>query len=107
MSVYSLENIGLKDYTKDFLELAKKEYVNAHFKIGEKINKREQNFQSIMMEIMCSNNCELETYLSNKLQGAYNEDLEPIKIIGGNSNVIINNITQIIQENAHWNEVDW
>ena len=76
MSVYSLETqTPYKHYKKhreNILYLADKEYMYSHFFIGEKVNKKEQIFSNIMLEILCTDNCELLQFLDDKLQGKGN-----------------------------------
>lgn len=73
MSVYNLENqTSFNHYVKNrvkFLHLSDKEYVNKYFLIGEKVNKKEQMFSQVMLELLCTENCELINYINDKLEG--------------------------------------
>ena len=112
MSVYSLEEqTPLKYYKKHrekLLKLSTKEYVNTYFLIGEKVNKKEQMFSTIMLEILCTENCELLKYLDDKLQGrqeAKVRSLEEVSVDNGGN--ITYNVTQIIKEEFKWNDTQW
>lgn len=113
MSVYNLEDqTALKYYKKHkeyLLDISNKEYINKYFLVGEKINKKEQQFSLIMTELLCTENCEIVNYINDKLSGK----LEPKnqnsldlveKSNGGN---ITYNITQVIKEEFEWNNTSW
>jgi hypothetical protein len=113
MSIYNLENqTSLNYYVKhraNLLHLSDKEYANKYFLIGEKVNKKEQMFSQVMLELLCTENCELINYLNDKLSGKFEKKLKPIKLVdsdvecGGTYNV-----TQIIEEKKKWNDnVQW
>jgi hypothetical protein len=71
MSIYNIENQTAFNYYKkhrdEFLCSIDKEYVNKYFLIGEKINKKEQQFSQIMMEMLCTENCELINFINDKI----------------------------------------
>lgn len=83
MSVYSLETQQAFNYyvkhRANLLYLSDREYANTYFKIGEKINKKEQMFSQVMVEILCTENCEIINYINDKLNGILPIECEPIK----------------------------
>ena len=108
MSVYNLEyQTALKYYKKHretFLDLSDKEYINSHFLLGEKVNKKEQLFSAVMLELLCTDNCELLKYIDDKLQGKQEgkrtSTLEEVDIDNGGN--ITYNVTQVIDGSMHW-----
>lgn len=113
MSVYSLDTqTPLKYYYKhreNLLNLSDKEYVNSHFLLGEKVNKKEQIFSTIMLELLCTNSCELNKFLDDYLQGRQENKrtstLEEVDIDNGGN--ITYNITQIIERPMTWTDTQW
>ena len=111
MSVYSLDTqTPLKYYYKhreNLLNLSDKEYVNSHFLLGEKVNKKEQIFSTVMLEIVCTDNCELKKFLDDKLQGRQENKrtstLEEVDIDNGGN--ITYNITQNFDTKMTWGDV--
>lgn len=83
MSIYNLENqTSFNYYVKhraNLLHLSDKEYANKYFLIGEKINKKEQMFSQVMLELLCTENCELINYINNKLNGKLPVECKPVK----------------------------
>lgn len=95
MSIYNIEYQTAFNYYKKHRELllcmSDKEYVNKYFLIGEKstnnnnnnkdkgnsknsiVDKKEQQFSQIMIEMLCTENCELINYINDKIEGK--EDL--------------------------------
>lgn len=73
MSIYNLENqTSLNYYAKhraNLLRLSDREYAHTYFLISEKINKKEQKFSQVMLELLCTENCELINYINDKLEG--------------------------------------
>ena len=72
---------------------------------GEKVNKKEQIFSTIMLELLCTTNCELIKYIDDKLQGrqeAKLRNLEEVSIDNGGN--ITYNITQIIDRPVLWED---
>lgn len=109
MSIYSLEyETAFKYYKKHretFLDLSDKEYINTYFLSGEKVNKKEQIFSSVMLEFLCTENCELIKYIDDKLQGrqeAKLRNLEEVSIDNGGN--ITYNITQVIEHPVLWED---
>lgn len=83
MSLYSLENqTAFNYYVKhraNLLYLSDREYANKYFLIGEKVNKKEQMFSQVMLELLCTENCELINYINDKLSGKLSVECKPIK----------------------------
>lgn len=108
MSVYSLETqTPYKHYKKNrenILYLADREYMHSHFFIGEKVNKKEQIFSNVMLEILCTTNCELLKFLDDKLQGRQegkkSSTLEEVDIDNGGN--VTYNVTQVIERPMVW-----
>lgn len=73
MSLYNLENNSAFNYyvkhRTNLLHLSDKEYINTYFLIGEKVNIKEQMFSQVMLELLCTENCELINYINDKLNG--------------------------------------
>ena len=109
MSVYNLEDqTALKYYKKHkeyLLDISNKEYINKYFLVGEKINKKEQQFSLIMTELLCTENCEIINYINDKLNGRLEfKKLKPLKIIKEEDQNITYNITQVIREEMNWED---
>lgn len=112
MSIYSLENNSAFNYyvkhRENLLYLSDREYANTYFKIGEKINKKEQMFSQVMLELLCTENCELINYINDKLSGKQEgkiKHLEEVTVQNGGN--ITYNITNIVESDMHWgNEGD-
>lgn len=83
MSLYSLENqTSFNYYVKhrvNLLYLSDREYANKYFLIGEKIDNKEQMFSQVMLELLCTENCELINYINDKLNGKLPTECKPIK----------------------------
>jgi len=113
MSVYSLENqTAFKYYKKHrdiLLDLCDKEYINSHFLLGEKVNKKEQIFSTVMLELLCTENCELLKFIDDKLQGKQEgkrtSTLEEVDIDNGGN--VTYNITQNINTKMEWEDTKW
>lgn len=113
MSVYSLDTQTpfkyYKKHRENILDLSNKEYINNYFLIGEKVNKKEQMFSMVMLELLCTENCELNKYLDDKLQGKQENKrtstLEEVDIDNGGN--ITYNITQVIDRNMKWESTFW
>jgi hypothetical protein len=113
MSIYSLDTqTPYKYYIKhreNLLNLSDREYVNSHFLLGEKVNKKEQIFSTVMLELLCTNNCELSKFLDDKLQGRQEgkrtSTLEEVDIDNGGN--VTYNVTQIINNKMNWQETAW
>ena len=113
MSVYNLEDqTALKYYKKHreyLLNIADKEYIKTYFLVGEKINKKRQQFSLVMTELLCTENCEVINYLNNKLVGKIGKKLKTLKLVNSDTEEgDTYNVTQIIREEATWeNETLW
>lgn len=113
MSVYSLDTqTPLKHFIKhreNILFLADKEYIYSHFFMGEKVNKKEQLFSNVMLEILCTTNCELLKFIDDKLQGRQENKrtstLEEVDIDNGGN--VTYNITQMINHPMIWTDTQW
>jgi tRNA G26 N,N-dimethylase Trm1 len=109
MSVYSLSTQSASKYydkhLKNILDLSKKEYVQKYFKVGKKINEKEQMFSNVMIEFLATENCELLNYINNKLEGRLGHVSGSLQIAPKES--INYNITQVIREKSLWEEVLW
>lgn len=114
MSVYNLEDqTALKYYKKHreyLLNISDKEHIKTYFLVGEKINKKRQQFSLVMTELLCTENCEVINYLNEKLNGKLEkrriQNLDLVEQTNGGN--ITYNITQVIKEEATWeNETLW
>jgi len=113
MSIYNLENqTSFNYYVKhraNLLYLSDREYANTYFKIGEKVNKKEQIFSQVMVELLCTENCELINYINDKLNGKFDKKLKPLKLVESDiEQGDTYNVTQIIEEDMKWSDnVQW
>ncbi len=118
MSVYSLETQSAFRYYAEHREKLKnfsdREYANTYFLIGEKINKREQNFSQVMVEFLCTENCELINYINDKLNGKLepkkDKGLEFVETeTGGNITYNITNVydTEMVWGDDNTNGTQW
>jgi hypothetical protein len=108
MSVYSLDTQTTFKYYKNhrdiFLDLCDKEYSYSHFLLGEKVNKKKQMFSAVMLELLCTENCELLKYIDDKLQGRLDKKLKPLSLITLDEPA--DNIT-IIETPMIWTDTQW
>lgn len=113
MSVYSLETQSAFRYYAEHREKLKnfsdREYANTYFLIGEKINKREQNFSQVMVEFLCTENCELINYINDKLNGKFSKKSKPIKLADNDVDYGDDiNVTQIFNTEMTWEDnIQW
>jgi hypothetical protein len=109
MSIYNLENqTSFNYYVKhraNLLRLSDREYANKYFLIGGKVNKKEQMFSKVMLELLCTENCELINYINDKLSGKFEKKLKPIKLVDSDvEQGDTYNVTQIIDRSMIWND---
>lgn len=112
MSLYSLENNSALNYYKKhserILDLSTKEYINTYFLVGEKINKKEQQFSLIMKELLCTENCEIINYINDKLEGRLEHNGNHLEVVNvSNGGHITYNVTQVLEQEATWENTNW
>jgi hypothetical protein len=112
MSLYNLENQSAFNYYKKhrqiLLDMSDKEYIYNYFLVGEKINKKEQQFSLVMKEMLCTENCELINYINDKINGKLESKIQSgLEIIKQDNKNITYNVTQVIETPMQWEDTAW